>query len=93
MARLAAAERTTVYVIGDGPRACPAPEPRRSVPGGHPGCGLPDVRPGPRIGQDLKGLTQRLVVLDRRMTATGLPFFVTVTRSWVPETSSMTWLK
>src|SRR3954451_23696265 len=27
------------------------------------------------------------------MTATGLPFFVTVTRSWVPATSSITWLK
>src|SRR3954451_659420 len=28
-----------------------------------------------------------------RMTATGLPFFVTVTRSCVPATSSITWLK
>src|SRR4051794_22731981 len=27
------------------------------------------------------------------MTATGLPFLVTITRSWVPATSSMTWLK
>src|SRR5688500_18743106 len=27
------------------------------------------------------------------MTATGLPFLVTVTRSWVPTTSSITWLK
>jgi hypothetical protein len=27
------------------------------------------------------------------MTATGLPFLVTVTRSCVPATSSITWLK
>jgi hypothetical protein len=27
------------------------------------------------------------------MAATGLSFFVTTTRSWVPATSSITWLK
>jgi hypothetical protein len=71
MARLAAAERTTVYVIGDGARACPAPEPRRRRPRRPSrlrpaGCPTgPEDRTALKVSRS-QGLTRRLVVLDRQ---------------------------